>query len=108
MFKSEYDKIGDKVAINTANIVITNPVNSVNQVTIDTDATAGLITVSTKARLGKALEPAFELDGATPLVIDLATGRRTFLLAASLKEIVTTAAGMNGTGYGLNSSGGDQ
>ena len=108
MFKTEYDVVGAKVAVNVPNIVKCNPVNAINQVTIDTDATAGSITVLTKARLGKVSEPAFELDGVTPLVIDLATGRRTFILVAGLKEISTTAAGMNGTEYGLNSSGGDE
>jgi hypothetical protein len=108
MFKAEYDVEGDKVASNAANSVKCNPVNTINQVTIDTDATAGNVTVLTKARLGKVLEPAFELDGVTPLVIDLSTGRRTFVIVAGIKEISTTAAGMDGTEYGLNSSGGDE
>jgi len=108
MFKSEDDKIGAKVASNAANSVKLNADNTINQVSIDTDATAGIITFLVVARLLSVPEPAFEIDGITPLTVDLSTGRRTVNILSGIKEVQVTAAGMNGTVYGLNTSGGDE
>jgi len=107
MFKTEFDKIGPEVVADAPNEIAMEPNNTINQITILTTATIGTITPTTKARLGDGQEPVFEADGTTPVVIDLASGRRTFLVFAGVKNVQTTASGMNGP-YSLASSGGDR
>jgi len=107
MFKNEYDKIGARLAPNDPATIKNNSGNSVNQWTVDTDATAGTLTVNFVPRLGKTPEPMYEPDGVTPVVLNLANPKRTILSAAAIKELQIVAAGMNGTFYAVNASGGD-
>lgn len=108
MFMSEYDFDGDSVAPNAPASVKCNAGNAISQVSIDTDATIGLVTFFVTARRLENPEPAYAIDGVTPVVIDLSTGRRTVVIPAASREVSTTAAGMDGTFYRLRSSGGDE
>jgi len=107
MFFAEFDRDGEEVASNQPASVETQGDCTVSQVTIETDATAGLVTFSSTPRRGQTPEPVFQSDDITQVVVDLSTGRRTTLIPAGTKLVSTTAAGMNGTVYRLLSSGGD-
>jgi hypothetical protein len=108
MYKNEFDFDGEQVAPNASASVKCNPGNTVNQVSIETDATLGNVTFFVTARRLETAEPAYALDGVTQVVIDLSTGRRTVVIPAAAREVSTTALGMDGTGYKLLSSGGDE
>lgn len=107
MFKNEYDVLGARIPSNNPASVKNSSSNTINQWTVDTDATAGTLTVSFVPRLGAAPEPMYEADGVTPVVLDLSAPKRTILSAAGIKELQIVAAGMNGTYYAVNASGGD-
>lgn len=107
MYKNEFDFDGDAVAADAPASVKCNPGNTVNQVSIETAATVGIVTFFATARRLEDPEPAYALDGVTQVAVDLSTGRRTVVIPAAAREISTTAAGMD-AGYRLLSSGGDE
>ena len=106
MFKNENDKISESLAPNALLALRLNSNSSLNQWTIITDASVGLMPVMVTPRLGIAPEPLLEADGATPVVIDLSDTRRTLTSAAGYKEISIQPTGMDGTYYKLAASGG--
>lgn len=104
MYKNENDKIL-RFGIAETGVVPINSNAYKSQLTINTDATAGTLTIRVKTRLSESFEPLNRSDGVTAVVIDLSTSERTIGTAFSIKEWESVPAGLNGSFYELASSG---
>lgn len=104
MFKSENDKEGRFGIAVTGDIEI-NPNAYKTQLTINTDATVGTLTISVKPRLSDSFEPITRSGSSNQVVIDLSTTERTIGTNFSIKAWEAVPSGLDGTFYELSSSG---
>lgn len=104
MFKNENDECLKKGIAETGVLAINSNADK-TQLTINSDATTGTLTIRVKTRLSKSFEPFVRSDGITPVVIDLSSSERTIGTSFSIKEWESVPAGLNGTFYELASSG---
>jgi hypothetical protein len=104
MYKSENDKFLKKGIAETGVLEINSNAYK-TQLTINTDATTGTLTIRVKTRLSQSLEPLMRADGVTPVVIDLSSLERTIGTSFAIREWESVPSGLNGTFYELASSG---
>jgi len=106
MFKSENDKTGETALADAPASVEVNSNSSVSNVFVDTEATAGVLLFFVTQRRSKVAEPLLDSAG-VQVQMDLADPSRTLKVQGfAIREVSTTASGMD-AGYRLLSSSGD-
>ncbi len=104
MYKSENDRT-EKFGIAETGTLQTNSNAMTNVLTINTDATAGTLTITARTRLALSFEPVLEDDNLTPVVFDFSATERSINIPFPLKEIKGVPSGLNGTFYELTNCG---